>query len=315
MERLIIQPNRQPTATFVAAAVGYQVGAPSTSGGFSFQEQNRQQYYDSTHLQTIMFQVSRLIVDDLVAYDRSGSDKRRRVLRLQSRHQLFPQVFRYVEEYVRKKVGFQGQHPCELGLQEYVERLVERLRDGIVPDDTEGEPPLLPLLNRYKPIGTTADVDFKTTRPCFATNASHINQVVTDTKTWETSAAFRIEQAVQQGVAKFYARNDSMGLVIPYEYVGVDHSYEPDFLVRLNARAVISPSSWKSKALRMTRPRRSTRRLDVGCRQSTTGASLASGLSMSAGTPRLSTRSWPICCAKPVSERHDGGPCRSCPTD
>ncbi len=55
-----------------------------------------------------------------------------------------------------------------------------------------------------------------------------------DTKTWETSAAFRIEQAVQQGVAKFYARNDSMGLVILYEYIGVDHSYEPDFLVRLN---------------------------------------------------------------------------------
>ena len=234
MERLIIQPNRQPTATFVSAAVGYQVGAPSTAGGFSFVEQNRQQYYDSTHLQTIMFQVARLIVDDLVAYDRSGSDKRRRVLRLQSRHQLFPQVFRYVEEYVRKKVDFQGQNPCELGLQEYVERLVERLRDGIVPDDTEGEPPLLPLLNRYKPIGTSAEVDFKTTRPCFATNASHINQVVADTKTWETSAAFRIEQAVQQGAAKFYARNDSMGLVIPYEYVGVDHSYEPDFLVRLN---------------------------------------------------------------------------------
>jgi len=128
------------------------------------------------------------------------------VLRLQSRHQLFPQVFRYVEEYVRKKVDFQGQNPCELGLQEYIERLVERLRDGIVPDDTEGEPPLLPLLNRYKPIGTSAEVDFKTTRPCFATNASHVNQVVADTKTWETSAAFRIEQAVQQGAAKFYVR-------------------------------------------------------------------------------------------------------------
>ena len=31
----------------------------------------------------------------------------------------------------------------------------------------------------------------------------------------------------------FYARNDHLGLLIPYEYVDIDHSYEPDFLVRL----------------------------------------------------------------------------------
>ena len=105
--------------------------------------------------------------------------------------------------------------------------------DGILPDETEGEPPLLPLLNRYKSIGTTADVEFKTTRHCFATAASHINQVVADTETWETSAAFRIEKAVQEGAAKFYARNDDLGLVIPYEHDKVDHNYEPDFLVRL----------------------------------------------------------------------------------
>jgi type III restriction enzyme len=32
-----------------------------------------------------------------------------------------------------------------------------------------------------------------------------------------------------------YARNDHLGLVIPYEYFGIDHSYEPDFLVRLRS--------------------------------------------------------------------------------
>lgn len=83
-------------------------------------------------------------------------------------------------------------------------------------------------------MGTTADVDFKTTRPCYATQHSHINQVVTDTKTWETSVAFKLEQCVQEGTVRFYARNDSLGLTIPYEYMGVDHTYEPDFLVRLN---------------------------------------------------------------------------------
>jgi type III restriction enzyme len=104
-----------------------------------------------------------------------------------------------------------------------------------MPDEAEGEPRLLPLPNRYKPIGTTAEVDFKTIWPCFATQFSHINQVVADTKTWESSAAFKLEQAAQQGVVSFYARYDGLGLVIPYEYMGVDHSYEPDFLVRLDA--------------------------------------------------------------------------------
>jgi type III restriction enzyme len=33
---------------------------------------------------------------------------------------------------------------------------------------------------------------------------------------------------------QFYARNDHMGLTILYEYMGIDHAYEPDFLVRLS---------------------------------------------------------------------------------
>ena len=80
-----------------------------------------------------MFQVARLIVEDLSTYQQDGTDQRRRVLRLQSRHQLFPQVYRYVEAYVQRKVDWRGCHRCELGLQKYVERLVERLRDAIVP--------------------------------------------------------------------------------------------------------------------------------------------------------------------------------------
>lgn len=236
MERLIIEPNREPTATFVRAAVGYQVGSAAHGGSpFAFAEQNREEYYARTHLQTLQFQAAKLIVDELTGYAEDGADRRRRVLRLQSRHCLFPQVYRYVDEYVRRKVDFQGQHPCELGLEKYLRRLVERLRDAIIPDDAEGEPPLLPLLNRYKPIGTTADVDFKTTRPCFATQASPINQVVADTKTWETSVAFKLEQGAQRSVVRCYARNDGLGLTIPYQYMGVDHAYEPDFLVRLTA--------------------------------------------------------------------------------
>jgi type III restriction enzyme len=232
MEPLVIEPNLEPTATFLRATVGYQEGYPSQSAGpFDFVEQNRDAYYRDTHLQAIEFHVARLVLDQLTQNLHAGTNAKHRVLRLQSRHQLFPQIFSFVHDYVGRKVNFQNAHPCELGLEKYVGRMVERLRDAILPDDSGGEPPLLPILNRDKPIRTTAEVDFKTKRPCHGTGRSHINQVVTDAQKWETTSAFKLEQAKK--AVKFYARNDHLGLLIPYEYQGIDHSYEPDFLVRL----------------------------------------------------------------------------------
>jgi len=113
------------------------------------------------------------------------------------------------------------------------EYLLSLKYDLIEPDDDQGEPPLMPILNRYKSIGTTAEVNFKTTRRCYPTTFSHINLVAADTVRWEQCAAFRLEQAVTQGSVKFYARNDQLGLSIPYDFMGVSHGYEPDYLVRL----------------------------------------------------------------------------------
>jgi type III restriction enzyme len=151
-------------------------------------------------------------------------------LRLRSRHQLFPQVYAAVDAYVRRKVHWQDCHPCELGLATYGERAVERLYDAIEPDDDQGEPPLLPILNHYKPMGSTTEVDFRTTCLCYATIKSPINQVVLDTATSEQSAAFRLEQS---DAVAYYARNDHLEFVIPYEYQAISHGYIPDYLVRL----------------------------------------------------------------------------------
>ncbi|MBN1512018.1 MAG: DEAD/DEAH box helicase family protein [Phycisphaerae bacterium] len=230
MEPLVIEPNREPTATFLLPTVGYQEGRPSQVSPFGFVEQDREQYYRVTHLQAIQFQIAQLVLAHLVGETGGRSDAQTRVWRLRSRHQLFPQVYRFVNEYVQRKVNFRGADPRELGLEKYVMRMVGYLCDAILPDDAEGEPPLLPVLNRYKPFGTTAEVDFKTTRPCFGTRKSHINQVVSDTLTWETSVAFWLERS---RAVECYARNDHLGLMIPYEFQGVDHHYEPDFIVRL----------------------------------------------------------------------------------
>ena len=234
MEPLRLEPEYEPTAVFVKPRVGYEIGAASLAGPGEFQQQDRQAYYASTHLQTIEFEIARQVVFALVGdQEHSPDPKSNPRLRLQSRHQLFPQVLRLVHAYIDRKVDCRGVDPRELGQEKYFQRVVERMIAAIRPDDSQGEPPLMPILNRYKPIGTTAEVDFKTTRPCQGTQRSHINLVAADTATWEQSAAFRLEQAALAGTVKFYARNDGLGFVIPYDYLGVSQHYEPDFLVKL----------------------------------------------------------------------------------
>jgi type III restriction enzyme len=190
MEPVTIEPNRTPTAVFVKPQVGHQTGSPKL-GGFEALPQDRREFYASTHLQTIQFEIARRVVWSLT----EGVAGRTPKLKLRSRHQLFPQVYRLVEEYVSRKVNWNGEDRRELGLETYVQRIVERFIDAIEPDESQGEPPLLPILNRYKPIGSTGEVNFKTTRSCCGTQKSHVNQVVLDTATWEQSAAFRLEQS------------------------------------------------------------------------------------------------------------------------
>lgn len=234
MERLSIQPEHQPTATYVSPTVGYKTGSPDTSREFSFLRHDREHYYRDNHIQTINFRITKMIIESLVSGVSVVSERKKRVKLLQARHHLFPQVLEFVEEFVGSRVDYNGAHPCELGMKEYVEKIVERFLDAIRPNTIEGEPPLLPILDRYNPIGSTKDVNFKTIRPCVATVASHINQVVMDTKTWEQTATDELERSVEDGISKFYARNDNLELEIPYDYEGHSHKYLPDFIVRLN---------------------------------------------------------------------------------
>ncbi|MDP1832544.1 MAG: DEAD/DEAH box helicase family protein [Geothrix sp.] len=229
MESLALEPLQEPTAVFVAPQVGYAEGNPSGLGQFPAQEQNREQYYGSTHLQTLEFELARRIVSGLL----EGKGDRRLSARTQGRQQLFPQVLWMVKAYTVTKVQWNGCHPAELGLERYMERLTSRFLTAIEPDEAQGEQALVPILNRYQPKGSTARVDFKTTKPCKPTVASHINQAAMDTIQWEQSAAFALEQAAGQGLIRCYARNERLEFNIPYEYDGLGHSYQPDFLVQI----------------------------------------------------------------------------------
>jgi type III restriction enzyme len=229
IEPLSINPKLEPTTTFLQPTAGYLDAHTAGAVPFEFIPQDRKIYYANTHFQSILFQITRKIIDDLLSPSINNTDRKSRVIRLQSRHLLFPQVFSFVQEYVNKKVNFNGVDPREIGLERYTTLIVERLRDAIEPDISAGEPPLLPILNRYRPTGRSGSVDFLATRPVVPTVKSHVNLVVLHS-TWEGEAAKKLEES---DAVKCYVRNDHLGLVIPYEYQGAQYSYEPDFLVRL----------------------------------------------------------------------------------
>ena len=139
-------------------------------------------------------------------------------------------MYRIVERFVARRVDWNGvPDHRELGHERYLLPTVDRLVAAIEPDTAGGEPPLLPILNRFQPRGSTAGVSFKTTRACFDTQRSHIDHVVADTDTWEQSAAYFLE--VSEVVA-FYVKNDHLDFAIPYEFLTVAHTYLPDFVVR-----------------------------------------------------------------------------------
>jgi len=230
LEPLVVEPEHTPTATFLRIITDHLEGGAYGGGMGDFIEHNRDEYYARHHLQEVEFEIARQIVATLVGEGPQAPVRGSARMRGYARHELFPQVLRIVRRYVAERVDFRGQNPCELGLQKYVRRIKERLLNAIEPDEEQGELPILPILNRFKAIGTTADVDFTTKREVHSTQRSHVNAVVLDSK-WEQAAAFYLEQQTEH--VHSYVRNDRPFLLIPYEYEGAPHYYEPDYLVPL----------------------------------------------------------------------------------
>jgi type III restriction enzyme len=147
-------------------------------------------------------------------------------------HVLFPQLLDIVERFVREKVEVDDEEKrVDVFLSPYYGWVVERLVEAIRPDVSEGEPPEIPRYEASRPRGSTADVDFWTSKPVREVVHSHLNYVVADTKTWEQSAAYRIDNHKRVGA---FVKNQGLGFAIPYLFNGQMHDYLPDFIVRLD---------------------------------------------------------------------------------
>ena len=226
IEPMKLDPATTPTAAFLRPQVGYQIGSPSMHGGFGFELVDRETYYASTHPQLIEFEIAKEVVRSLTETAHAGKES----LQRKARSVLFPQVLSAVQQYIEQRIDYSGCHHCEIGLKTYAEKIISLIVAAIQPDDEKGEAPLIPRLNRYKQIGSSANVHFKTVKPVQATQKSHLNFVACDTNSWEQAAMFQLEASKN---VICYVRNDRLELNIPYDLYGNSQFYQPDFVVKL----------------------------------------------------------------------------------
>ncbi|MBA3967963.1 MAG: type III restriction endonuclease subunit R, partial [Nitrospirales bacterium] len=110
--------------------------------------------------------------------------------------------------------------------------VVERLLEAIRPDTSHGEAPEIPRYEATRGPGSTADVDFWTSREVREVVKSHLNYIVADTKQWEQAAAYFLDK---NDKVEAFVKNSGLGFAIPYLHNGQMHDYVPDFIIHLKS--------------------------------------------------------------------------------
>jgi type III restriction enzyme len=218
---ITLEPGRIPPEVEVKGLHPTNTGRLSLSGPGRLDAVGLDEFRNARRIQELVFDVA----GDLTRLFRAQKDCE------VPAHALFPQLAGIVGRYVEKKVRVQ--RPADkkdLFLAPYYGWLVEVLLQNLKGDVDEGEAPELPLLEGSRGAGSTAEVDFWTSRDIREVQRSQVNYVVADTNRWEQSAAYYLD--THPDVAAF-VKNAGLGLGIPYLHNGEQHEYVPDFVVRL----------------------------------------------------------------------------------
>jgi type III restriction enzyme len=125
-----------------------------------------------------------------------------------------------------------GTYPAQLLYQEVADLACQRIKAAITAA-TEGDRPIKAILDAYNPTGSTAHVNFTTskqTRWQTDHRYSHVNWVVCDSD-WEAEFC-RVAEGHPR--VRAYVKNQGLGLEIPYLYKAIPRKYIPDFIVQID---------------------------------------------------------------------------------
>ncbi|MEO8193138.1 MAG: type III restriction endonuclease subunit R, partial [Gemmatimonadales bacterium] len=220
MPHLLLRPGEYPTLVDMKGVAidtsGRSVGLPGT-----VREMTQAPFFEGMRIQRGVFEMASALTKNYLAQRETTVPA----------HVLFPQLEaicrRFVMEYVVVPPATQRVYVFQAP---YYTWAVEILLEQIQPDVSAGESPELPRFDSLGETGSTADVDFWTSKDARPVERSHVNYVVADTAVWEQQAAFYIDH---HRAVEAFVKNAGLGFTIPYMHNGEMHDFIPDFLVRL----------------------------------------------------------------------------------
>lgn len=146
---------------------------------------------------------------------------------------LFGQLKRITKQWLDHYLVCKGDtHPAQLMYQELADMACNRITAAIT-RSFAGTRPMKALLDTYNPTGSTAHVNFNTSKASrWQTDSRrcHVNWVVLDSD-WEAEFC-RVAESHPR--VRAYVKNHGLGLEVPYRYGSENRTYLPDFIVRVD---------------------------------------------------------------------------------
>jgi type III restriction enzyme len=125
-----------------------------------------------------------------------------------------------------------GTYPAQLIYRQLADMACDKITAAITRSHMH-ERPVLAMLDPYNPVGSTAHVNFTTTRTDrWETDARrcHINWVILDSD-WEGEFC-RVAEEHPRVIA--YVKNRNLGLEVPYRFASESRTYIPDYIVQVD---------------------------------------------------------------------------------
>ena len=148
---------------------------------------------------------------------------------------LFGQLKRIVKQWFELHFDCKGKtYPQQLSYLALADRACERIKQAIDRANVEkGNSQIQVMLDPYNPIGSTANVNFNTTKTErweASAQHCHLNWLIMDGD-WEFEFC-RIAEAHPK--VHSYVKNHNLGFEVPYLIGAESHRYRPDYILRVD---------------------------------------------------------------------------------